>query len=130
MSNWDVLGALVRIVLGLVLMIAGFAKLQTRTWGVLAREAGVPRLVVLTLPAIECTLGLALIAQVWIPVVSVLTLLLFLGFLVVIWNQYRSPSELPCNCFGSRPSALPVNKWTVARNIALVLLAIVGVLLR
>jgi hypothetical protein len=70
-------------------------------------------------------LGLALVLQVggrypaWVAVV------MFLVFTAVVAGRYVRKQELPCNCFGGKGM---ITKMTIARNVALVALAVVGTL--
>jgi hypothetical protein len=119
-------GVVARVAIGAVLMFAGISKLRTRTWGVLAMESGTPRFVVLTLPAVECLLGAALIIQLggaWLPWVAVA---LFVAFTAVVMQRVWSGSKTPCNCFGSKRSQEPVDRMTVARNLVLLVIALAG----
>jgi uncharacterized membrane protein YphA (DoxX/SURF4 family) len=113
-----------RVVVGVVLIVAGIAKARSRSWPLLAVEMGTPKAVVLTLPAFETLLGLALVLQVGVPVIPWVAVALFVVFSGVVVARYFRRSDLPCNCFGGDG---PVTKWTVLRNVALVAVAVLGV---
>lgn len=113
-----------RVAAGLVLVAAGVGKLRSRTWPALAVEMGTPRAAVVMLPAFESMLGLALVLQVAVPWTAWVATVLFATFTGVVWLRLRGGSELPCNCFGSGRGV--ITRITVARNIALVLVAFVG----
>ena len=121
MNSWIPIAA--RLIIGTVLLIAGIGKLRSRTWPVLAVEMGTPKAVVVTLPAIESMLGIALILQLGGAVLAWPAIAMFAVFTVVVTSRYARGSALPCNCFGGEG---PISRWTIVRNIALVALAVVG----
>ena len=113
------------LVVGGVLLLAGVSKLRSRRWPVLALEMGTPKAVVISLPAVESLLGLALILQVGRPATAWLAAAMFLVFTGVVVSQVLSGSEAPCNCFGGKEERA-VGPLTIVRNLALVGLAIVA----
>lgn len=119
------IGVVARAVVGGVLLWAGLAKLRERSWALLALEAGTPRSVVVALPIVESMLGLALVLQVVPRVVGWSAVALFAAFTVVIVQRVRSGSRAPCNCFGGSRQD-PVGPITIARNIALLVIAVIG----
>lgn len=112
------------IAAGLVLMVSGFSKLRSGTWPALAAEMGTPRPVIVTLPAFEAMLGLALVLQVQPMVFGGIATALFAAFTAVIAVRYARGDRSPCNCFGGKES--PINRWTIARNASLVVIAVLA----
>lgn len=123
-----VLGITARVVIGAVLIVAGISKLRTRTWGMLALESGTPRLVVITLPAVECLLGVALVLQLGLPWLPWFAVGLFVAFAGVVIQRVWSGSKAGCNCFGSKRSQEPADRMTVLRNLVLLVVALAGAL--
>ena len=67
----------------------------------LAIEAGIPRLIVIALPASEVVLGLLLVGQVLPHIFAWFAVALFTGFLgKVVSMQLATGRAVPCNCFG------------------------------
>ncbi|MGD9705445.1 MAG: MauE/DoxX family redox-associated membrane protein [Acidimicrobiia bacterium] len=115
-------------VLGIAMLIAGGGKLASPSWPEHARGLGAPAWSVPVVPWIEIGLGALLVVQ-WMRVlVAALTaalLLVFTALLVLRLAQGRRP---PCACFGGL-STRPIGPWSVARNVALVLLAVTAMVL-
>lgn len=114
-------------VLGVALLVAGGAKRAAPSWPAQAAALGAPRWSIPLVPWIELVLGGLLVAQVARPIVAVAAggvLLVFTGLLV---NRLRQGERPPCACFG-RWSAGPIGWWSVARNGAMIALALVAAL--
>jgi len=126
-EEYGAVGVVARIFVGLVLIVAGTAKLRSRRWPLLALEMGTPRIIIMVLPAFETLLGLALVLQVARPIAPVIAAVLFAVFTVVVVSQYRSGSEAPCNCFGGNEEA-PIGWTTILRNCLLLVVALAGVI--
>ena len=108
-------GALV----GLVLLVAGVAKLTSRSWPDQAAALGAPSWARRAVPVLEIALGAALVAGVSFAAIPALALLaVFTAFLV---GALRRGVKAPCACFGSLRTR-PVTWWSVARNAALMAL--------
>ncbi len=90
----------------------------------MALEMGTPRLLVVTLPAFEVLLGMALMLRVGRPYVAWIGASVFLVFAVVVTIQYVRGSDAPCLCFGGNEAA--VTRLTIARNVTLLGLAVLG----
>src|SRR5687767_14914168 len=105
-----------RIVVGVVLLAAGATKLADRS-------PDVPR----ALPWFEVALGAALVAGVGGRWTAVPAVLLLAAFTAVVARRLRAGDPAPCGCFGEL-SKQPVSYRTLVRNVALVLLAVVGAL--
>ena len=123
-TNFDA-GFVARLLLGAVLLVAGFSKLRSRHWAVLAIDAGTPRVAVVTLPVGESLLGLGLALQVGGPLLAWPALALLIAFTGAVTYRYLSGSKAPCNCFGGASNE-PVGKLTIARNLLLVGVAVVA----
>ncbi len=123
MNEWVPLIA--RVVVGVVLLVAGMMKIRSQRWSILALEMGTPRAVIVALPTVELFVGLALVTQVAQPYAAGAATALFFLFALVVTRQYLSGSELPCNCFGA-DGGKAVRLTTIARNLALLVLAVIG----
>jgi uncharacterized membrane protein YphA (DoxX/SURF4 family) len=124
-----VISALARVVVGAVFLVSGTLKLRQPAWRATAPEFGTPRWLVPVLPAAEIGLGALLVAQLggrWVPLAA---LILLLAFTAAIVRQLVRGQAVPCACFGEL-SARPVDRLTVARNLALAMLALVAVVVR
>ena len=108
-------GALV----GVVLLVAGVAKLTSRSWPDQAAALGAPSWAPRAVPVLEITLGAALVAGVQFAAVP--ALLLLAAFTVFVVAALRRGVKAPCACFGSLRTR-PVTWWSVARNVALMVL--------
>jgi hypothetical protein len=121
------IGIVARVLLGLVFMWAGVAKVRTAHWSMLAIEAGTPRVVVMVLPAVEALLGLALVVQLAVGIFPWIAVALLLAFTATLAQRYLKGSKAPCNCFGGSSND-PVGRMTFPRNGVLVVLALIGAL--
>jgi len=108
-------GALV----GLVLLVAGVAKLTSRSWPEQAAALGAPPWSRRAVPLLEIALGAALLAGV--PFAAVPALALLAAFTAFLVTALRRGVEAPCACFGSLRTR-PVTWWSVGRNAALMAL--------
>ncbi len=115
----------VRVLLGVVLVIAGVTKLSVRNWGRdTAHALGLPFAVTAPTPVVELLIGAGLITGLRLmPEAALGLLLLYTGVLLV---QISKPDAPPCACFGR--AATPITWRTVARNAVLLVMAIVNVL--
>ena len=110
-------GALV----GIVLLAAGVAKLTSRGWPGQADALGAPAWAIRSTPFAEIVIGAALVAGVDYAAVAAIVLLV--AFTVLLVRALARGVKTPCACFGSLRTR-PVTWWSVARNVALVALAI------
>lgn len=106
-----------RIVVGVVLLLAGTAKLADRS-----HRTG-PRAV----PWIELLLGALLVVGVGGRWTALPAAALLAGFTMVVWRRLRAGDTAPCGCFGEL-SRRPVSAATVLRNVVLLALAVAGML--
>lgn len=124
----EVFGIIARVAVGAVLLFSGYGKIRSRRWPMLAVEAGIPRFVVLTLPAFELILGLLLVGQLAHGFFGWVSVALFTAFLVVVSVQLATGKKAPCNCFGGDGESV-IGWMTIARNIMFVVVALMGALL-
>src|SRR2546430_9340692 len=96
----SVVVALCRIVVGIVLLLSGAAKLRQPAWPAAAREFGTPRPLIPLLPWIELGLGAALAAQIGGRWTALAALALLAAFTIAIAAQLVRGRRVPCGCFG------------------------------
>jgi hypothetical protein len=118
-------GMVARLFLGGVFLFAGFAKLRSAHWAVLAVEAGTPRAVVAGLPVVEAMLGLGLLVSLGGGLLAWVAVALLIAFTVGVAHRYASGNRAPCNCFGDSSND-PVGKVTIVRNAVLVAIALLA----
>lgn len=117
------MGAWAGALVGVVLVVAGVAKLTSRGWPSQARAIGAPPWAVRVVPVLEVAIGAALVAGV--PNAGWAAIALLVGFSVFLVVALLRGVEAPCACFGSMTSR-PVTWWSVARNVLLMALAAVS----
>ena len=110
-------------VVGAVLIVAGVAKMTSRGWPSQARAIGAPSWAARVVPIIEIAIGAALVAGV--PYAGWAALALLGGLSVFLAVALVRGVKAPCACFGSL-STRPVTWWSVARNVVLMVLAVVS----
>jgi uncharacterized membrane protein YqaE (UPF0057 family) len=118
-----------RIAVGLVLVVAGAAKLRSLS----EFRAGVRayRLVpdwlagvfALLLPPFEVLLGVGFLAGIWLSWTPTAFLAMVTVFTAAQVINYRSGNRVSCNCFGASPSE-PISLATIGRLVILGLLTI------
>jgi uncharacterized membrane protein YphA (DoxX/SURF4 family) len=111
------------VVLGVAMLVAGGAKLASRTWPADARGLGAPGWSVPVVPWVELVLGALLVVGVLRPLVAIATALLLIAFTVLLSARLARGERPPCACFG-RLSTRPISWWSVVRNLVLVGLAV------
>ncbi len=117
MSTWA--GALV----GLVLLVAGVAKLTSRGWPAQADALGAPAWATRAVPVLEIAIGAAMVAHVRYAAIAAIALLG--AFTVFLVAALRRGVKAPCACFGSLRTR-PLTPWSVARNVVLIALAVLS----
>jgi uncharacterized membrane protein YphA (DoxX/SURF4 family) len=122
-------GVAARVVVGLVLLLAGAVKARDKTWPAAAARFGLPRPAAAALPWLEVVLGALLVAQVGGRLTSLAAAALLAGFTAAVAAHVVRRDDVPCACFGALSSA-PVSGRTLARNVVLVALAAVGALVQ
>jgi hypothetical protein len=119
------MGVAAGVLVGVALLLAGALKLASPLWPVQAAELGVPAAIARVVPWLEIVIG-ALVAARFVPAATGMAAAALLGaftvLLVVRLAQGRRP---PCACFGAR-STRPIGPGSVARNLALIALALVA----
>jgi uncharacterized membrane protein YphA (DoxX/SURF4 family) len=118
-----------RVVVGLVLLLAGALKARDKTWPASAARFGLPRPGAVALPWLEVVLGALLVAQIGGRLTALAAAALLAGFTAAVAAHVARHDEVPCACFGALSSA-PVSGRTLARNVVLVALAAVGALVQ
>jgi hypothetical protein len=124
-----VIAAACRVVVGAVFLVSGVLKLRNPSWRANAPAFGTPAWLVPVLPLAEIVLGALLVAQVGGPWVPLAALVMLLAFTAAIVRQLVRGEAVPCACFGEL-SARPVDRLTVARNLALCVLTLIAVVVR
>ncbi len=112
--------------LAVVFLGSGIAKLSVRGW---ARDTAtalkLPFLVTQSTPLVELLVGAGLVAGVrLVPVAALGLLIAYTGVLLVALANADGDAP-PCACFGR--TAKPITWLTVARNAALIAIALVTV---
>lgn len=126
MTTW---GAMAAVVLGLVFLWSGVAKIASReAWQV----AGTPfstgnetvdRVVRMALPWLEVVVGTLLILRL-VPIpVAIVAALMLVAFTAALMRVLATGQRPPCMCFGA-VRAKPVSWASVVRNAALIALAV------
>jgi hypothetical protein len=109
-----------------VLVTAGLLKARDPGWPAAARAFGAPRVAVTLVPWVEMVVGAHLAAQFrWAAAAAVG---LLVAFTVPVVRHAARRTGTPCACFGAVRATRPVTWATVARNLALIALAVVGLL--
>ena len=115
------------VVVGISLVVAGATKLAARdSWPSQASGLGAPSWVIPIVPWFELILGALLVTQVARPVMAMIAIVLFVVFTALIAVKLRQGQHPPCACFGAW-SAKPIGGGHVARNLALIALAVLAV---
>jgi len=130
---WVALGA--RIILGLVFISAavpkiidppGFAK---AIWAYQFFPSWSLNPLALSLPWLELFCGLALCLGTWLRAVTLWVAALLLSFILALSINLAKHHPVDCGCFGasapkSEAERLADMRWTIARDVALLLLAV------
>jgi uncharacterized membrane protein YphA (DoxX/SURF4 family) len=120
-------GLISRVAFGLIFLSSGTLKLRDKKWPMAAGLLRVPRLAIPVVAPLEITVGALLVVGfqstlfIWVGLGSLIV------FSAVLTNALRFPKdERPvCACFGVL-AAQPVSAWSLLRNGAFMLLAIVA----
>ncbi|TWE13238.1 TlpA family protein disulfide reductase [Rudaeicoccus suwonensis] len=122
---------------GTVLIASGTLKIGTATaFRMSLTRFGLPQFIhrderfARAFPFVEIGLGLGtvLVPAPWHQIFTVASLALYVGFLVLVVRVVRRKQAVSCNCFGGIGDD-SVDRRTIARNSALVLLAVIAVVL-
>lgn len=117
------MGTVAGVIVGIVLIVAGVAKLTSHGWPAQARAIGAPPWAIRIVPVLEIVIGAGLVARV--PYAGWAAFALLSAFTVFLVAALARGVKAPCACFGSM-HARPVTWWTVVRNVALMALALVS----
>lgn len=114
-----------RIAVGVVLLVAGVAKLCQPAWPATATAFGAPAWLVPVLPWVEILLGALLVSGVGLPWTALVAAGLIAAFAIAVGLRVRRGDAVPCGCFGET-SPQPVGRDTVIRNALLVIMALLA----
>jgi uncharacterized membrane protein YphA (DoxX/SURF4 family) len=131
-ATWPWLSIGVRLVVGGVWVAAGLLKLAdpaesvraVRAYQILP-ETFVPP-VGYALPALEVAVGILLVAGLGLRVVSFVSTLLLLAFIVGIASAWARGLRIECGCFGgggAAANATSAYPWEIARDVGLAALS-------
>jgi uncharacterized membrane protein YphA (DoxX/SURF4 family) len=131
-ATWPWLSIGVRLVVGGVWVAAGLLKLADPAQSVRAvrayqilPETFVPP-VGYALPALEVAVGILLVAGLGLRVVSLVSTLLLLAFIVGIASAWARGLRIECGCFGgggAAGNATSAYPWEIARDVGLAALS-------
>jgi uncharacterized membrane protein YphA (DoxX/SURF4 family) len=131
-SRW--LATLARLLLGVVWLVAGLAKIGDLDASVRAVRAYrllpemLAQVVGAALPPAEVLLGLLLVVGLFVRASAVLSALLMSAFVAGIASAWARGLQIDCGCFGSggelAAGAEPTYGWELARDGGLFLLAL------
>lgn len=110
------------VAVGLVLLVAGSAKLRQRDWPATAAAFGAPRWLAGVIPWIEVALGALLVTSVGLPWTALAAAGLLTAFTAMVALRLVLGQAVPCGCFGET-SPRPVGFDTLVRNVVLILAA-------
>lgn len=127
-AAWPWLSVVARCVVGVVWVFAGLLKLSDPAQSVRAVRAYeiLPETLVpsvgYALPALEVAVGVLMIAGLGLRVVSSVSLLLLVAFVVGIASAWARGLRIECGCFGGGgqvANATSSYPWDIARDIGL-----------
>jgi len=112
------------IALGVLLVVAGGAKIAAGPqWPAQAAQLGTPRAVAVVVPWLEIVVGVAVAARLAVPLPAIAAIVLLVAFSALLVARLRGDERPPCACFGAW-SASPLSWWHVARNVGMLVLAV------
>lgn len=122
------LSSVAAVLVGIAFVVAGGSKLAAgESWPVQARGLGAPSWTIPLVPWVELAIGSLLIVQLLrVPMLAAAIVLLAI-FTLIIVRKLAAGEHPPCACFGAW-SAKPIGWGHVARNGALIALAVVAAL--
>ena len=106
------------VAVGLVLLVAGAAKLRQPGWPATAAAFGAPRPLAAVIPWAELGVGALLVTAVGLPWTALAAAGLVTSFTVMVALRLVLGEPVPCGCFGET-SPRPVGVDTLARNVVL-----------
>ena len=108
------------LVVATVFIYAGVAKFATfENWTFQARALGAPDPFVVLVPLAEIALAVLLVGGWWFDQAVAASLILLVGFTILLLVRLRDPEKLPCACFGAA-SQRPMSWLDVLRNVILI----------
>lgn len=107
-----------RVAVGLVLLVAGAAKLCQPAWPATAAAFGAPGWLAAALPWAEVAVGALVVTAVGLPWTALAAAGLVTGFNAVVALRLLQGRAVPCGCFGET-SSQPVGADTLVRNLVL-----------
>lgn len=114
----------IALLIAAIFVYAGVAKFATfNNWTFQARALGAPDPAVVLVPIAEIALGVMLVGGWWFAPTVIASLVLLVGFTILLLVRLRDPERLPCACFGAT-SQRPMNWFDVARNVILIALLV------
>jgi len=123
----DWVATIASIVLGAAFLVAGASKIASgAAWPEQARGLGAPKIVIPVLPWVEIVVGAMLVTQIGLLAAGVAALVLLVAFTGLVGLHLSQGRHPPCACFGSW-SAKPIGPATIARNVVLIVLALVSI---
>ena len=131
---WPWLAVPARLILGVVWLAAGFAKIGDPDSSVRAVRAyrlvpdSLERTVGYALPLLEICLGVLLLVGLALRLAAVASAVLLIGFIVGISAAWARGLQIECGCFGGGGTATGEDvtaayKWDIARDVGLLALA-------
>lgn len=122
-----VIGTVARVLVGVLFLASGAVKLRDQSWPAAAGAMGSPRWSVPAIAPSEIVLGAVLVAGVAEPWPQLAALAMLAAFTIALVSVLRRPlDDRPaCACFG-RWSSKPVTAWSLARNLAFAVLALIA----
>ncbi|MFM8688340.1 MAG: MauE/DoxX family redox-associated membrane protein [Acidimicrobiaceae bacterium] len=116
------------LIVAAVFVSAGVAKFATfENWTFQARALGAPDPFVVLVPLAEIALAVLLVGGWWFDQTVAGSLILLVGFTILLLVRLRDPERLPCSCFGAT-SQRPMSWLDVARNVILIAVLIAAYL--
>lgn len=113
-----------------VFVYAGVAKFATfNNWTFQARALGAPDPFVVLVPLAEIVLAVMLVVGWQFEVTIIASLVLLVGFTVLLLVRLRDDVRLPCSCFGG-VSQRPMSWIDVVRNVILIAVLLAAVATR
>lgn len=119
------MGAVARVVLGVVLLLAGALKLRDPGWPAAASALGTPAPVVPLVAPAEIGIGALVAAGVATPWPTVAAVVMLAAFTAALLRTLATGARPVCACFGG-VTARPIGPASVARNAALIALGAVA----
>ena len=132
-ARLDAVGLLARLVTGGVWIAAGLVKLPDPAASVRAVRAYqiLPESIVPTvghlLPVLEVVVGVALVVGLLTRAVAVVSLAMFVAFIIGIASVWARGLSIECGCFGGggyAKDAASAYPWEIARDVGLGLLSL------